>query len=98
MAGICTFTKASLCCVLPVVQQADSILILVLLCCVHDRLFVCAAPNKEEFHKETVRKLQGLHKFDCLRANKSTAAWGVEARVPFLDKEFLDYAMGMMSD
>ena len=41
--------------------------------------------------EELVRKVKGLYKFDCLRANKSTCAWGVEARVPFLDKEFLDY-------
>jgi len=58
-------------------------------------LYFHKAPNREEFHKETVRKLKGLHKYDCLRANKSTAAWGVEARVPFLDKEFLDYAMSI---
>lgn len=56
-------------------------------------LYFHKCPNKEEFQKETVRKLKGLYKFDCLRANKSTAAWGVEARVPFLDKEFLDYVM-----
>jgi len=56
-------------------------------------LYFHKAPNKEEFHKETVRKLKDLHMYDCLRANKSTAAWGVEARVPFLDKEFLDFAM-----
>ena len=52
------------------------------------------SPNAGELQTETVRKLKGLHKFDNLRANKSTAAWGVEARVPFLDREFLDYAMG----
>ena len=45
------------------------------------------APNKEEFHEETVKRVKNLHLADCLRANKSTAAWGVEARVPFLDKE-----------
>ena len=51
------------------------------------------APNAEEFHNETVRKIGKLHLYDCLRANKSLAAWGVEGRVPFLDKEFLDVAM-----
>jgi len=56
-------------------------------------LYFHKAPSKEELQKETVRKIKDLNKFDCLRANKSTAAWGVEARVPFLDKEFLDYAM-----
>lgn len=57
-------------------------------------LYFHKAPNAEEFHEETVRKLDQLHKFDCLRANKSMAAWGVEARVPFLDLEFLDLVMG----
>jgi asparagine synthase (glutamine-hydrolysing) len=56
-------------------------------------LYFHKAPNKEEFHKETVRRVKHLHYFDCLRANKSTAAWGVEVRVPFLDKRFLDVAM-----
>jgi len=56
-------------------------------------LYFHKAPNAREFHEETVRKLRSLHLFDCLRANKSTAAWGVEARVPFLDPEFLDMAM-----
>lgn len=56
-------------------------------------LYFHKAPNPEEFHKETVRKLSRLHLYDCLRANKSLAAWGVEGRVPFLDKEFLDVAM-----
>jgi len=56
-------------------------------------LYFHRAPNKEEFHKETVKKVKHLHYFDCLRANKSTAAWGVEVRVPFLDKRFLDVAM-----
>ena len=46
-----------------------------------------------EFHEETVRKLSKLHMYDCLRANKSLAAWGIEGRVPFLDKEFIDVAM-----
>jgi asparagine synthase (glutamine-hydrolysing) len=53
------------------------------------------APNKEELHHETVRKLQKLSKYDCLRANKSMAAWGIETRVPFLGKEFLEYAMNI---
>jgi asparagine synthase (glutamine-hydrolysing) len=56
-------------------------------------LYFHKAPNAEEFHKETVRKLGKLHMYDCLRANKSLASWGVEGRVPFLDKEFLDVAM-----
>ena len=56
-------------------------------------LYFHKAPNKEELHHETVRKLLKLSKFDCLRANKSMAAWGIEARVPFLGKEFLEYAM-----
>ena len=56
-------------------------------------LYFHKAPSAEEFHKETVRKLSKLHQYDCLRANKSLAAWGVEGRVPFLDKEFLDVAM-----
>lgn len=56
-------------------------------------LYFHKAPGPEEFHKETVRKISRLHLYDCLRANKSLAAWGVEARVPFLDKEFLDVAM-----
>ncbi len=56
-------------------------------------LYFHKAPNAKEFHEETVRKISKLHLFDCLRANKSMAAWGVEARVPFLDKEFLDVAM-----
>lgn len=56
-------------------------------------LYFHKAPNKEEFHKETVRKLSKLHMYDCLRANKSLAAWGIEGRVPFLDKEFMDVAM-----
>ena len=56
-------------------------------------LYFHKAPNAEEFHKETVRKLNKLHLYDCLRANKSLASWGVEGRVPFLDKEFMDVAM-----
>ena len=58
-------------------------------------LYFHKAPNAREFHQETVRKLDRLHQFDCLRANKAMAAWGVEARVPFLDREFLDVAMSM---
>lgn len=57
-------------------------------------LYFHKAPDARAFHEETVRKLDNLHLFDCLRANKSMAAWGVEARVPFLDREFLDVAMG----
>lgn len=56
-------------------------------------LYFHKAPNAEEFHKETVRKLDKLHLYDCNRANKSLAAWGVEGRVPFLDKAFIDVAM-----
>ncbi len=57
-------------------------------------LYFHKAPDAREFHEENIRKLDQLHLFDCLRANKSLAAWGVEARVPFLDREFLDVAMG----
>ena len=56
-------------------------------------LYFHKAPSAEEFHKETVRKLDTLHLYDNLRANKSLAAWGIEGRVPFLDKEFMDVAM-----
>ena len=56
-------------------------------------LYFHKAPDPKAFHEETVRKLGKLHLYDCLRANKSLAAWGVEGRVPFLDKEFLDVAM-----
>ncbi|MCD7721392.1 MAG: asparagine synthase B [Prevotellaceae bacterium] len=56
-------------------------------------LYFHKAPSARAFHEETVRKLGKLHWYDCLRANKSLAAWGVEGRVPFLDKEFLDVAM-----
>ncbi|MFC5440194.1 asparagine synthase B [Rhodanobacter ginsenosidimutans] len=58
-------------------------------------LYFHKAPSAEAFHEETVRKLDTLHSYDCLRANKSMMAWGVEARVPFLDLEFLDTAMGL---
>lgn len=56
-------------------------------------LYFHKAPDAKSFHEETVRKLSKLHLYDCLRANKSLSAWGVEGRVPFLDKEFLDVAM-----
>ena len=56
-------------------------------------LYFHKAPSPKAFHEETVRKLGKLYQYDCLRANKSLAAWGVEGRVPFLDKEFLDVAM-----
>ncbi len=56
-------------------------------------LYFHKAPDARSFHQETVRKIQRLHSYDCLRANKAMAAWGVEARVPFLDKQFLDIAM-----
>ncbi len=57
-------------------------------------LYFHKAPSPEAFHEETVRKLDALHSFDCLRANKAMMAWGVEARVPFLDLAFIDTAMG----
>ncbi|MGC6422806.1 MAG: asparagine synthase B [Flavobacteriaceae bacterium] len=56
-------------------------------------LYFHKAPTARDFHEETVRKLEKLHQYDCLRANKSLAAWGIEGRVPFLDKEFIDVAM-----
>lgn len=56
-------------------------------------LYFHKAPDAQSFHEETVRKISKLHLYDCLRANKSLAAWGVEGRVPFLDKEFMDVAM-----
>jgi len=58
-------------------------------------LYFHRAPDARAFHEETVRKLDLLHKYDCLRANKSMAAWSVEARVPFLDRDFLDVAMAL---
>ncbi len=58
-------------------------------------LYFHKAPNAREFHEELVRKLDALHNYDCLRANKSMMAWGVEPRVPFLDVEFMDVAMRM---
>lgn len=58
-------------------------------------LYFHKAPNAKEFHEETVRKLDNLYKYDCLRANKSLMAWGIEGRVPFLDKEFIDIAMNI---
>jgi asparagine synthase (glutamine-hydrolysing) len=61
-------------------------------------LYFHKAPNAQAFHEENVRKLSKLHLYDCLRANKSLAAWGVEGRVPFLDKEFMDVAMRLNPD
>ena len=58
-------------------------------------LYFHKAPDARSFHEETVRKLSRLHSYDCLRANKAMSAWGVEARVPFLDREFLDVAMSL---
>lgn len=58
-------------------------------------LYFGNAPSKEEFHAETIQRVKNLHLSDCLRANKSTMGWGVEARVPFLDKEFLEVSMGI---
>ncbi|XP_024966673.1 asparagine synthetase [glutamine-hydrolyzing] 1-like isoform X2 [Cynara cardunculus var. scolymus] len=58
-------------------------------------LYFHKAPNKEEFHRETCRKIKAIHLYDCLRANKSTSAWGLELRVPFLDKEFINVVMSI---
>ncbi|ONK62687.1 uncharacterized protein A4U43_C07F6920 [Asparagus officinalis] len=58
-------------------------------------LYFHKAPNKEEFHQETCRKIKALHLYDCLRANKATSTWGLELRVPFLDKEFIDVSMSI---
>ena len=58
-------------------------------------LYFHKAPSSKEFHEETLRKIDKLHLYDCLRANKSLAAWGVEGRVPFLDIDFLDYSMNI---
>ncbi|WP_016955292.1 asparagine synthase B [Catenovulum sp. SX2] len=58
-------------------------------------LYFHKAPNAKEFHEETLRKLNKLHMFDCARANKAMSAWGVESRVPFLDKDFMDIAMSI---
>ena len=58
-------------------------------------LYFHKAPSAKDFHEETVRKLDKLHMYDCLRANKSLASWGIEGRVPFLDKEFMDVAMSL---
>ncbi|KAI5784575.1 asparagine synthase-domain-containing protein, partial [Geopyxis carbonaria] len=58
-------------------------------------LYFGNAPSKEEFHEETISRVKNLHLADCLRANKSTSAWGVEARVPFLDKQFLEVSMNI---
>ncbi len=58
-------------------------------------LYFYKALNAREFHDETVRKLLALHMFDCTRAKNAMSAWGVEARVPFLDKKFLDVAMSI---
>ncbi len=58
-------------------------------------LYFHKAPDARAFHEETLRKLSRLHSYDCLRANKAMAAWGVEARVPFLDRDFLDVAMSL---
>jgi hypothetical protein len=58
-------------------------------------LYFHKAPNEREFHEETVRKMEKLHLYDLLRANKALASWGVEGRVPFLDKEFIDIAMNL---
>lgn len=58
-------------------------------------LYFHGAPDKKAFHEETLQRVKNLHLFDCLRANKSTSAWGLEARVPFLDKEFLEVAMNV---
>ncbi|KAL8115230.1 hypothetical protein AgCh_021894 [Apium graveolens] len=61
-------------------------------------LYFHKAPNKKEFHRETCHKIKALHQYDCLRANKATSAWGLEARVPFLDKELIDVVMSIDPD
>ena len=61
-------------------------------------LYFHNAPNEEEFHKEVIKRVSGLHYFDCLRANKSTMAWGLEVRVPFLDKQFLETSIPIRRD
>lgn len=58
-------------------------------------LYFKKAPNETEFHKEIIRKVTNLHKYDCLRANKSMMAWGIETRVPFLDREFMEFAISI---
>lgn len=58
-------------------------------------LYFHAAPDADSFHQECVQRVKNLHTADCLRANKSTMAWGLEARVPFLDKEFLEVSMNI---
>jgi asparagine synthase (glutamine-hydrolysing) len=58
-------------------------------------LYFHNAPSADALHEETVRRVKNLHLADCLRANKSTSAWGLEARVPFLDKQFLDLSMNI---
>ncbi|TYK00726.1 asparagine synthetase [Cucumis melo var. makuwa] len=58
-------------------------------------LYFHKAPNKEEFHRESCHKIKALHMYDCLRANKATSAWGLEIRVPFLDKKFIEVAMAI---
>mgnify|MGYP000073569088 FL=1 len=58
-------------------------------------LYFHSAPNEQAFQEETVKRVKNLHTSDCLRANKSTMAWGLEARVPFLDKDFLDTVMNI---
>ncbi|KAH9320618.1 hypothetical protein KI387_015257, partial [Taxus chinensis] len=60
-----------------------------------DYLYFHQAPNKEEFHREACHKIKALHLYDCLRANKATAAWGVEVRVSFLDEDYINVAMGI---
>ena len=61
-------------------------------------LYFHNAPTEEEFHKEVIKRVSGLHYFDCLRANKSTMAWGLEVRVPFLDKQFLETSIPIRKD
>ena len=58
-------------------------------------LYFHSVPSTEEFHRETVSRVRGLHFSDCLRANKATMSWGVELRVPFLDTDFLNHAMSI---
>lgn len=64
-------------------------------CTLAGYLYFHAAPDAKSFHQELVKRVKNLHTADCLRANKSTMAWGLEARVPFLDKKFLEVAMNI---
>ena len=60
-------------------------------------LYFHNAPSNDDFHKECIRRVKGLHNFDCLRANKSTMSWGLEARVPFLDKSLMELLIPILN-